>query len=336
MCNYWKAVTPGCYDQLTVLRDVAREKMGVNTEFELPLAITITYLEQEQHYSRIESVRRASDLTACYIWRKHKIIYDFDDVLAEELCSQADAFEEDYTLPINIILRPPYPCVFIKSSIPTKNFGNFTGFWVWIEVDAETNVKEFRVLFTTEDFELTHSTVLELTKPTIGDCIEDTNRTRRRNHPDLYLEDELRLYNINDKMLLRAMQLYLYICSAEADVRDNLEQKKIYRPRAEGQPVKDRFRELEIKDVGVVIGATLRRAQREAEPREAVQHSNIEPHERKQGSPRRPHTRRAHWHHYWTGAKNQPDERKLTLKWIHPILVGGYTDTVVTMIPVKE
>ena len=105
MCNYWKAVTPGCYDQLTVLRDVAREKMGVNTECELPLAITITYLEQEQHYSRIESVRRASDLTACYIWRKHKIIYDFDDVLAEELCSQADAFEEDYTLPINIILR---------------------------------------------------------------------------------------------------------------------------------------------------------------------------------------------------------------------------------------
>lgn len=43
-----------------------------------------------------------------------------------------------------------------------------------------------------------------------------------------------------------------------------------------------------------------------------------------------------HWHHYWTGSKSEPEQRKLILKWTHPMLIGGYTDNVVTMFPVKE
>jgi hypothetical protein len=36
----------------------------------------------------------------------------------------------------------------------------------------------------------------------------------------------------------------------------------------------------------------------------------------------RPHYRRAHWHHFWTGPRNVPGERKLILKWLPPIPVG--------------
>lgn len=332
ICNYWKAVLPGCYDRLTELRDRARNVMGVSAECDLPLHITIAYLNGERNYPRRSSVEAAPDLTAAYIWRKHKIIYDFDKTLAEELCSQSDDLTEDSELPVDVLLHPPYPCVYIRSDIPTEGVYECDGFWAWIEVDAETNVKELRIRFIEKTFSKTYTSVLELTKPTLGECIEDTNRTRMRNHPDLYSEEKLRDITYLDKVMFRAMQLYLYICSDQADVRDNLAQKKIYRPRAKGQPIKDKFREIDMKDVGVVIGHTLRRAEQES----SAPQSNPSTDETKQGSHKRPHTRRGHWHHYWTGPKSEPEQRKLILKWTHPILVGGYTDNVVTMFPVKE
>jgi hypothetical protein len=36
----------------------------------------------------------------------------------------------------------------------------------------------------------------------------------------------------------------------------------------------------------------------------------------------RPHIRRAHWHHYWTGPTKEPRKGKSILKWLHPILIG--------------
>jgi hypothetical protein len=36
----------------------------------------------------------------------------------------------------------------------------------------------------------------------------------------------------------------------------------------------------------------------------------------------RSHLRRAHWHAFWTGPKASPD-RKLILKWLHPVLVNA-------------
>lgn len=39
-------------------------------------------------------------------------------------------------------------------------------------------------------------------------------------------------------------------------------------------------------------------------------------------SPVRPHMRKAHWHHYWTGKRGTPD-RKLVLRFLMPTLVGG-------------
>ncbi len=36
----------------------------------------------------------------------------------------------------------------------------------------------------------------------------------------------------------------------------------------------------------------------------------------------RTHTRRGHWHHFWTGSKSKPESRKVVLRWLHPMLVG--------------
>ncbi len=299
---------------------------------DLPIGAAYEYLRVKCHLEKDGRARLASELTGLYIWRKHKVIYNFDHTLAQELVDQADAITADDKIPTEILLRPPYPCVYIQTDKPISGNSLPLKFMAWIEEDANSHVREFRVQPFADDMEHTKAFMLELTKPTVYDCIYDTVATTSKYHSFARFQLNNICIDESVRAVLRAMQLYLYICSDQADVRDNLAQKKIYRPRAKGQPIKDKFRELEIKDVGVMIGETLRRAQQEV----TAHQDNSEPHEPRQGSQKRPHTRRGHWHHYWTGAKSQPEQRKLILKWVHPVLVGGYTDNVITMIPVKE
>jgi hypothetical protein len=71
-------------------------------------------------------------------------------------------------------------------------------------------------------------------------------------------------------------------------------------------------------EVAYRTGAAIRRAQEEAIRYVPKGGSHAPP---------RPHTRRAHWHHYWTGPKAkpgnaQPTERKLILKWIPQLSIN--------------
>ena len=36
----------------------------------------------------------------------------------------------------------------------------------------------------------------------------------------------------------------------------------------------------------------------------------------------RPHIRRAHWHSYWVGKRDEPNRRTVVLKWLPPIAVN--------------
>lgn len=71
-------------------------------------------------------------------------------------------------------------------------------------------------------------------------------------------------------------------------------------------------------DVGVRIGAALRRAYQRAETGQA----EIDP-ETGRARPRA-HVRRAHWHGYWTGPRveERAAERRFPLRWMPPIPVN--------------
>lgn len=332
LCRKWSEMAPGCFDTLDLLCKESHEDMGVSNVCDLPIGAAYEYLRVKCHLEKDGRARLASELTGLYIWRKHKVIYNFDHTLAQELVDQADAITEDDKIPTEILLRPPYPCVYIQTDKPISGNSLPLKFMAWIEEDANSHVREFRVQPFADDMEHTKAFMLELTKPTVYDCIYDTVATTSKYHSFARFQLNNICIDESVRAVLRAMQLYLYICSDQADVRDNLAQKKIYRPRAKGQPIKDKFREINMKDVGVVIGHTLRRAEQES----SAPQSNPSADESKQGSHKRPHTRRGHWHHYWTGPKSEPEQRKLILKWTHPMLIGGYTDNVVTMFPVKE
>jgi hypothetical protein len=42
------------------------------------------------------------------------------------------------------------------------------------------------------------------------------------------------------------------------------------------------------------------------------------------------HMRRAHWHHYWTGPRDQPENRKIILHWVAPTFVSGTENEAIT------
>lgn len=87
----------------------------------------------------------------------------------------------------------------------------------------------------------------------------------------------------------------------------------------------DKAGEVRGLDVGIRVGAALRKARRRYEGTENPG----------TGARKRAHTRRGHWHHYWTGPKN--GERKLILKWTAPTFIHPEdgTDDGVVVFPVK-
>jgi hypothetical protein len=112
------------------------------------------------------------------------------------------------------------------------------------------------------------------------------------------------------------VSLLLYLCSANGEIGGD-------RRPANPRPVKTKKGprlfppdKVTTWDVGVRMGAAIRRGR--AQETSIGNESDGNEHHGK-----RPHMRKSHWHGYWTGPKKDPDKRKFTLLWLHPILVNA-------------
>jgi hypothetical protein len=143
------------------------------------------------------------------------------------------------------------------------------------------------------------------------------------------LENDLTTTQIY-KMVL---QLMLYMTSKEPDLKETEKTKHTYR-KPVGEP-KNVFREVQMFDVGVRYGRTIRTKLKEEKKK-----ANIEKYqpkneigeiiERKRKSPRL-HFRCAHWQRVWTGkGRTVPENR-----WIEPVFVGAGRQTDVIIHKVK-
>lgn len=56
--------------------------------------------------------------------------------------------------------------------------------------------------------------------------------------------------------------------------------------------------------------------------KESAQPSDSDSEPTTHNSPR-PHMRRGHWHHFWTGPKNEPENRLLVLRWLSPMVIAA-------------
>lgn len=116
---------------------------------------------------------------------------------------------------------------------------------------------------------------------------------------DLMLDDTP-LNPYPQKLMINAVA---YLCSANADI------VPVYSPPKTTRENKAKRRSAATwSEVGFRIGSELRSYRRSVRERGDG------------GGTVRPHMRRAHWHHYWTGPLK--GERKLVLKWVAPTMVN--------------
>lgn len=261
-----------------------------------------------------------------HLWRSHRVIYAIDRDLAAELQAQAVAIREDEDLPVDLLMGLPYPC-FAAESAPFEV----------VSRDGETGEIVHRAPFTGR-FMLTVSQPGEFGNPwpalsvlfetpggnsqyylpiPTGGTLEDSLRllldyyksVERPGDPD-YTMDLARQEAVP---VLFAAQIVLYIQAKNADLQNRPVSVPRKKNRRSAMP---RKKPEKVVEVGYHVGKLIRKSK--SEHGSAVERAGTGG-----GWTVRPHARRGHWHRYWTGPKNEPDKRKLELKWTHPTFIHG-------------
>ena len=324
LVRLWEKMNPGVYAELDRCRE-AKDKgqMSWPDYCELPIGAAFTYLVDIADMSHVEAAMVAAELTACWTWRRSKKVFAFDSNLAEALAAQAEDVQDTDVLPAELLLHLPYPCIYVKA--PTL-LEHIDGFFVWDEYNTESGLGELRVQWVAEDMSTSFPQVIHLLPgSTLKECISDTIRETRED-----IINGLDLDNVgagDTRIIISAIQLVLYLISDSAEL--DPVPRAVPRDQARSSAAsrdKDKASMVEEVKVGVRIGAALRKAKCSYTVRSRAEGK---------GAPRRSHTRRGHWHHFWTGPLDA--DRKLVLKWVAPTVIHPETDEEdnVVIYPVK-
>ena len=116
------------------------------------------------------------------------------------------------------------------------------------------------------------------------------------------------------KMAKLLLQILNYLSSVEPDIKENEETQKTYRKPQPNAAPKNKYSEIRKWDVGVRFGVAYRTWQKDKSENEC-ESSRV--HRAKHNV--RPHSRKAHWSHFWYGSGENKVRRA---KWISECFVG--------------
>ena len=314
-------------DRLYAIRDQIETDGEWPAWCAMPMSEVMACLCAQHHADGLTPfiVEQTAPLTAAYLWQKTKQVFRFDPTLRAELEEQT--FTGD--LPGDALLRLPVPCVYVEGMVDLFGADIADGFFAWMEADLKNNWKELRILTVTEKDHSFASLMLPI-RGTIAQSLEALKASAALNMQSslgqeiaekvkelpVLMDENIRFYS-------RVLNLLLYLCAEEPDY-DKPPRRAKAKPAAtlsaERPP-----RAASVTTAGVRIGAVIRKGYADAKTRGETEGSH---------TPKAPHVRRAHWHHYWTGARDSA-ERALVLKWIPPVFVGGSAADIVTVHPVR-
>lgn len=325
LVRLWPKIAKGCYEQLDRCRAAKDNgEMDWPDYCQLPINAAYTYLVYGFGLSDADAAAGCAELTACWTWRQNKIIYSFDGDMTAALAEQAEDVKDSDVLPADLLMHLPYHCIYIKAPGLLEHMD---GFWAWMDFDVNRNGPELRIQWVFETMDASIPQVLHVIPGgTIQDCFLDTVQTTLE-----HLREPVDVSHPADssRIILKAIQLLLYILAENADVYDDPPPVRVVQSKNKSvrQIVRDKAGEVQAKNVGIRIGAAFRKAQNRA--KNAGSGSGT-------GSAKRPHMRRGHWHHYWTGPLD--GKRELILRWTAPTMIHsemGAEDNVVVY-PVKD
>lgn len=198
----------------------------------IPISAAASVLSENYgSLTRAQIALLGAELTGLYIWRKDKIIYQFNDTLTESIAEKARKITGNKKVPVDELLHPDYHCIYVKSNYFRQNY-EFDGFLTWIEWDLNRREYELRWTFLTDDLQNSISFCMHLTKTTIKKCFLDTmaEGLRWEKMVEPYPEDskpDLHVVRRNPppNPILLALQICLYLVSEKLDVEIDEKQR---------------------------------------------------------------------------------------------------------------
>ena len=288
------AWAPGCFAPLELTKTYVNAACGVPAETR-PQQLALLY--------------RAALLHAASAWRLTQGVYRFADELLDELWTTPVTGK----LPVEHLQRLPEWCVYVE----TKRdwFGKYLhGFFATMCDEGEPFLSLIFDIGKADDrtalgFAGTFLRLRGTFEESIAATVSGTHEAvpQRTAAEDEALQDELATW------LPPLLSLLLYLCATEPEFRDSrMFRDRPHRPERvrnrQGKPIYLPPKRPTVWETGYRIGAALRDAQNA-------------PGAGRNASPSG-HVRRAHWHSYWVGPRNEPSRRELKLRWLSPILVN--------------
>jgi hypothetical protein len=230
-------------------------------------------------------------------------VYRFDDDIYRELIDTPF----DGKLPTTMFYHLPEWCVYIETPHLLSSLGIQRGAFVKLDYDMETHdaslqinidfgdrMKEF-IIFINDN---------NLQEPTQKYNNIDINVVIRNSSGEFEAIDD------GYEFIKPVLPLILYICTQNADLGGRKPELPLAKKTKHGlrnfpppTPV--------TWDVGFRLGAAIRNYRaNEGRTEGGLHHSP------------RPHIRRAHWHSFWKGKRNNEENRKIVVKWIPPVPVN--------------
>lgn len=253
-------------------------------------------------------------------WRLSKEVYVIDESIKNLLFEQ----KEDVEIPIDILLHLPYQCFYIE--LPNTYFDGekIHGLFVSLDYNVKLKERDLKLTFLSEREDV-FSYPIELDAGTIESSIKKLNNqlveyAKGSKELEEYAKSDPAKDNETITFIKQIMQIVLYILAQNAEIVPDEEQSTITK---RGKTIKDKYSEIRKWDVGFRTGLALR-LYKETKKLENAENQNKDD---SHASPR-PHMRRGHWHHFWTGPKNDESQRRLILKWLAPMIIAvGNDDT---------
>ena len=314
------------FDVIDRCRDKLIEaNMSWDSSCYLPLT---AYVELSTRFGFHTNGINVEDLFHLAAWRRYSQIYSFDPTLIEEL-TESDCDD----VVIESLRNLPYDSFYVDIHDYSDSC---EGFFCARNVQILDNGRNVSAE-NTEFLNSLHIMFIMKNGNTLGFPISMTPgltiKESRDNYSKLFREavfsqkvkhDEAESYveEVNHQVemhLNTAVQILLYLCAINKDVVENPEQKPIYK---KSSVQKDRLSSIQKWDVGYRIGNIIRNSKK---PETADTESSDSVPKSIKASRKRPHARRAHFHHYWIGKRDTSD-RKLIVKWVAPMFINSKID----------
>ena len=260
-------------------------------------------------------------------WAKFKQVYKPDMYFADALLNT-----ENFQLSGSMIDHLPCKTFYIDVS-GCPQFGNVCG--VLVHIFTEGNRCKISVLLIAKNLvfyscyihgEFDENGIINLIEK--GVDIENlpgykiTSATTLEDVKNNILPKEEFLLS-REEIYLFTLQMISYLSLERPQITESDLTKNSYKPRKAEDPIRNRWSEVTISDVGIRYGKTIRTKLEESESMESENSNTLndteptgEHHSRRSPAP---HFRSAHWHRYWVGE----GRTELRVNWIEPTFVGN-------------